>query len=481
MMASMGVNIPNLPNGEVAACKMILLFLLKKIEEKVKETPKETESYVKMLCVNIFAFNRKYKNPQEFIKKFMTFKENVQQTEKMEKEYKDASFVLRAHMNKYFDYNEEERKKINLGHGKYDPNKVYKKASCELMVTEDVLLADLRGVSLHTSQKTHNQRFKSLSHSTRAFKKLKLLKKSDLSAEYKQYWKEHAKIVQGVIDKLKDKKQKKKNMENVSGECKNQIGDAQAIEITDDILPKFLNFEKGGVINKEVIDQGECGSCWAMSLASMLESRQAYKTLSTPIPLSRKQILDCTPKSDCKEGNPAYALQYVLKNKDKLSLEADYAKYNGKKEKCAHKILNKPAKLPPFKEFKVHKKVTHAELKFMLLKGPLVVQLDAKQFEFIYYRAGILKYKGGEPNHTLLLIGYVNGGYLKNPTQSVTFIDFDKESGDETKKTFTFTTSKGYWILRNSWGKKWGTDGNVLIEMDPKWDAGGLFSDVIEI
>jgi len=64
-----------------------------------------------MLCVNIFAFNRKYKNPQEFIKKFMTFKENVQQTEKMEKEYKDASFVLRAHMNKYFDYNEEERKK----------------------------------------------------------------------------------------------------------------------------------------------------------------------------------------------------------------------------------------------------------------------------------------------------------------------------------------------------------------------------------
>jgi len=475
----MGVEIPNLPNSKVEACKIILLTLLKKIKENIKETPEESKMYVKMLCVNMFTFDRVYKTPQEFMLKFKTFSDNMKQSIAMEKKLQGASFVLSPHINKYFDFNEGERKKINLGHGKYDADKIYKKASCELMVTKDVLLADLRGLSLHTSQKTHNQRFKSIS--SRAFKRLKLLGESDLSPVHKIYWKKHETIVKGVVDQIgKKKNQKKKDIEKVSSECKSKIGDVDVIEITDDILPKYINFEEGGIINKEVFDQGTCGSCWAMSLAGFLESRHAFRTLKQPQSLSRQQLVDCVPKGDCVSGNPAYALQYVIGNK--MYLMDDYRKYNGKKKKkCEINKLKKPASLAPIKEFKVHKKVSHAELKFLLLKGPVIVQLDAKQFEFIYYRAGILKYQCGEPNHTLLLVGYMNANFLKQPNQSVTYDDYDKTTGDPKKSTFKFTTSKGYWILRNSWGKEWGTKGNVLIEMDPKWDACGLYLDVIEV
>jgi len=93
---TMGVEIPNLPNSKVEACKIILLTLLKKIKENIKETPEESKMYVKMLCVNMFTFDRVYKTPQEFMLKFKTFSDNMKQSIAMEKKIARRQFCIKS-------------------------------------------------------------------------------------------------------------------------------------------------------------------------------------------------------------------------------------------------------------------------------------------------------------------------------------------------------------------------------------------------
>jgi len=71
---------------------------------------------------------------------------------------------------------------------------------------------------------------------------------------------------------------------------------------------------------------------------------------------------------------------------------------------------------------------------FLVNKGPLVVAVDASDFDFKYYGSGSFICKsntsGGKTNHVMLLVGY------------------DEKS----------------WILKNSWGDDWGVKG--LMYMD---------------
>jgi len=234
------------------------------------------------------------------------------------------------------------------------------------------------------------------------------------------------------------------------------------------------------------------------SFAAMLESRAAFKTRMKPKLLSRQQIVDCVTPGNCVSGNPIYALQYALSNK--IYLKSDYRAYDStKSKKCEVSTIKKntqPANLSFVKDFKVHKKVNSAELKYLLLKGPVPVQLDAKQFEFVFYKGGVLKYECNEPNHSVLLVGYMNpnekrskksqvkkevAGNKKKKKGKKAGKKAVKKAGKKVKQRFRYSTKKGYWIVRNSWGKDWGYNGNILLEMNDNWDACGMYSDIIEL
>jgi len=70
---------------------------------------------------------------------------------------------------------------------------------------------------------------------------------------------------------------------------------------------------------------------------------------------------------------------------------------------------------------------------FALTKGPLIVAVDAKLWSF--YGGGIFNScpRDATINHAVVLVGYGIEG------------------------------SKGYWLLRNSWGRDWGQDGYIQL------------------
>jgi len=212
-------------------------------------------------------------------------------------------------------------------------------------------------------------------------------------------------------------------------------------------------------VSHKVYDQGDCGSCWAFSFAGMMESRIALHQKKEPHDLSRQQILDCVSPGSCQSGNHLYALQYALKSS--LYGIDEYDAYSGVKGKCnTQKIGETHAMRYNFvQNFIIHQKVTAVELKYLLLKGPISVSIDAKQFEFVFYKSGVVRYNCTAPNHSILLIGYNDYRGVSN-------------------KVWNYY--KPYWILRNSWGQDWGLNGSIRIEMDDLWDGCGMYSNVLE-
>jgi len=203
----------------------------------------------------------------------------------------------------------------------------------------------------------------------------------------------------------------------------------------------------------------------------MIESRNAYMAKKHKVKgISRQQMVDCVKRKNKKcKGNKAKSFKYAKKNA--LFYDHDYSKkrYTGKKGTCQANFLNAAQKVDTkrFKKHIVHKKLSVVEMKYLLLKGPLVVSVDAKPDEFRFYQKGILRYECKKPNHSMLLVGYYD------PRGK------DKKIRKYLKKITGLKLKKPVWILRNSWGEKWGSKGNVYMEMSDKWDC-GMYRNVVE-
>jgi C1A family cysteine protease len=77
-------------------------------------------------------------------------------------------------------------------------------------------------------------------------------------------------------------------------------------------LPDEVNWVKKGAVNP-VKDQGHCGSCWAFSATSAIESSHFIAT-GELLSLSEQQMLDCDHTSEgCFGGLLVSAFEYVEK------------------------------------------------------------------------------------------------------------------------------------------------------------------------
>ncbi|XP_021071408.1 cathepsin R-like isoform X1 [Mus pahari] len=206
-----------------------------------------------------------------------------------------------------------------------------------------------------------------------------------------------------------------------------------------DVLPKFVDWRKKGYVTR-VRRQKFCNSCWAFAVTGAIEGQMFNKT-GKLTPLSVQNLVDCTKtqgNDGCQWGDPYIAYEYVLNNGG-LEAEATYP-YEGKEGPCRYNPKNSKAEITGF--------VSLPESEDILMEavatiGPISAAVDASFNRFGFYNGGIYHQpncSNNTVNHAVLVIGY---GFEGNET------DGNK-----------------YWLIKNSWGRRWGIRGYMKIVKD---------------
>lgn len=182
-------------------------------------------------------------------------------------------------------------------------------------------------------------------------------------------------------------------------------------------------------------DQGYCGSCWAFSAVSQIESDaiRAGK-LTTSDLLSVQQVVSCDAiDAACNGGDTEQAYQYVKENGG-LSSDTTYpyTSYYGIVDTCdASQYATTSVSISNFATLR-DDTLTATEIEenmknYVMSTGPLSVCLDASTWST--YVSGVVSMCGSTVDHCVQAVG----------------ID----------------TEEGSWKIRNQWGTEWGEDGYI--------------------
>jgi cathepsin F len=248
---------------------------------------------------------------------------------------------------------------------------------------------------------------------------------------------------------------------------------AKPVVLNNSSLPASFDWREKGVVTP-VRNQGSAGTCWAFSAVENIESQWAIAGHNLTA-LSVEQLVDCdntqdstySYRADCGVfgGWPYLAYQYI-KRIGGIQTEKDYPYCSGlgKCYPCPTKNYNKTRCGPPVSycnktdscdaklntsRFVPGLKVVdwvaingiETEMESQLVKrGPLSILINAEFLQF--YHSGVWSPPeilcGNGTDHAVLLVGY--------GTEKGLFGD------------------KPYWLVKNSWGTKWGMDGYFKLE-----------------
>jgi C1A family cysteine protease len=198
-------------------------------------------------------------------------------------------------------------------------------------------------------------------------------------------------------------------------------------------LPESVNWISKGVVNK-VKNQEQCGSCWAFSTISSVESAVAIKTGILNV-LSEQQLVDCDSKDHgCNGGLMDNAFTWIGSNNGVCS-ESEYPYTSGvtkKKSTCQTKCSTvSDTDVVKFVDIQPN---SDSAMMSALVQQPVSVAIEADGKDFQLYSSGVFTGKcGTNLDHGVALVGYGN------------------ENGID------------YYILRNSWGESWGSDGYMFL------------------
>jgi cathepsin L len=191
-----------------------------------------------------------------------------------------------------------------------------------------------------------------------------------------------------------------------------------------------------------VKNQGYCGSCWAHSAVEAMESHWAIATGHLHV-LSQQQVTACTPNprhcggtGGCEGSIESLAYDYVAEAGGIQEEWAyPYSAFYGTTGECKDMSASKVAKVSSYVELPANDQ--EALMDAVAFEGPIAVSVDASGWSS--YAGGIFDgcdySKNITQNHAVQLVGYGH----------------DYDSG------------KDYWIIRNSWGPRWGEGGYIRL------------------
>jgi len=181
-----------------------------------------------------------------------------------------------------------------------------------------------------------------------------------------------------------------------------------------------------------VKDQLACGSCWAYSAVTVVESRVkiGLNNSSYSIDLSEQDLVSCSSAGNCEDGGwEGDALEYI-KNTGIASEEC--FPYNATDQSCGNKCENWEDDAVKVLNYSMLPASTTEIKQAISDYGPVTVYMHVFA-DFLNYTSGVYAWVTGGPLgwHAVSIVGY-------------------DESGE-------------YWIAKNSWGTGWGEDGYFRI------------------
>ncbi|PWA51638.1 peptidase C1A [Artemisia annua] len=198
----------------------------------------------------------------------------------------------------------------------------------------------------------------------------------------------------------------------------------------DATIPPKIDWRAHNAVTP-VKNQGQCGSCWAFAAVAAVEGINAIRT-GQLLTLSEQQLVDCDSKGmnmGCNGGSHAEAFKFIHEHGG-LATQESYP-YVGKREQCCtakfghHSItLDGRESIPRRNEEAMLKAVAHQ---------PVTISMDPNSRDYMFYSSGVFTGQcGTRTMHAMTVVGY-----------------------DETPEGLK------YWIVKNSWGPKWGEQGYI--------------------
>lgn len=220
-------------------------------------------------------------------------------------------------------------------------------------------------------------------------------------------------------------------------EERNHVGNPMAKIDENRELPDSFDWRQQGAVSP-VKNQGNCGSCWAFSVVGNIEGLHQIKT-KVMEEYSEQELLDCDAVDSACQGGYMDDAYKAIEKIGGLELESEYP-YLAKKQKTCH-----------YNSTKVHVRVKGAVdlpknetamAQYLVANGPISIGLNANAMQF--YRGGISHpwrplCSKKNLDHGVLIVGY---GVKEYPM---------------------FNKTMPYWIVKNSWGPKWGEQGYYRI------------------
>ncbi|XP_044968523.1 thiol protease SEN102-like [Hordeum vulgare subsp. vulgare] len=196
--------------------------------------------------------------------------------------------------------------------------------------------------------------------------------------------------------------------------------------VTNGDLPDRVDWRDKNAVTS-VKKQGDyCGSCWAFTAVGAVEGITAIKTGKLE-DLSPQMLIDCDKDNrGCRCGMVWRAFDFIKKNG--IATERAYP-YDGIEHRCYMKSdgLSRFASIERFRVVYSNERALMAAVAVQ----PVTVDIGVDIY-FHYYSEDMGVYTGPcnkTTTHTVLVVGY----------------DID-------------AFQRKYWILKNSWGRKWGHD-----------------------
>jgi len=195
--------------------------------------------------------------------------------------------------------------------------------------------------------------------------------------------------------------------------------------------PSSKDWRQTPAVVTPVKDHGSCGSCWAFASTETVESAFALSSGGSLLELGPQALVSCMANPDQCGGSGGCQgaiaeLSFDFTAEQGLPLASDYA-YTGQNTACeqytAAVVVDGYVKLPENDADALETALANI--------GPIAVSVAAGQFYL--YGGGVFNgctgATGTEVDHAVQAVGY----------------------------------SQDYWLIRNSWGSRWGEHGYIRI------------------